>query len=90
MTSIQTRAWWGPWTETDEDSARRLTALLCWQCNIPCDTMDGCEARMTNHLRGVTVRELYAGHADELPAWIRRGLRWRPPMCIGAARPRTP
>lgn len=65
--SIQIRAWFGPWTEVSEDEARRFVRHFG---GLSRDTMSGCEARMANHLRGITVAELFADHQDELPVWL--------------------
>lgn len=65
--SIQIRAWFGPWTEVSEDEARRFVRVFG---GLSRDTMSECEARMTNHLRGTTVAELFADHQDELPVWL--------------------
>lgn len=66
--SIRIRAWYGPWTEVSAEEARKFVRSFG---GLSRDSMEECEARMANHLRGVTVAELYADHQDELPAWLR-------------------
>lgn len=65
--SIQIRAWFGPWVEVSAEKARAFVRHLG---GLSRGTMGECEARMANHLRGVTVAELYADHQDELPVWL--------------------
>lgn len=65
---IQIRSWYGPWTEVSEDRARKFAASIG---ALNADSMEGAEARMKNHLRGITVADLFIGHEDELPVWLR-------------------
>lgn len=66
--SIQIRAWYGPWTEVSEDRARKFTVSMG---ALNSDSIEGAEARMKNHLRGITITELFKGHEDELPVWLK-------------------
>lgn len=64
---IQIRAWFGPWTTVTPEQARDFTRHFG---GLSRDTIEECQAHMKNHLRGVTVSELFADYEDELPVWL--------------------